>query len=95
LIEELPIESVYVKKMACGIKHTVLLSMEGEIIAFGGNEHGQCGDGKYGKDNMKRSFDPSLHLRGRLVKDIACGGAHSLFLTSNQEIFSCGLNDKG
>ena len=81
--------------MACGVKHTALITSKSELICFGSNEFGQCGDGKYGKDLIKKSFEINTSLRGKIVEYIACGGAHTLVKTSTQEVYAFGLNDKG
>ena len=82
-------------KMACGVKHTALISSKAELVCFGSNEFGQCGDGRCGTDLIKKTFDINHHLRGRLIEIVACGGAHTLVKTSSQEVYSFGLNDKG
>ena len=81
--------------MACGVKHTALITSENELICFGSNEYGQCGDGKCGVDLIKKNFEPNLYLTGKVIELVACGGAHTLIKTSVQECYSFGLNDKG
>lgn len=81
--------------MSCGIKHTVLLNSKNELICFGSNEYGQCGDGKQGKNQIKMNFEINFSLKGKQIEMIECGGAHTLILTQGQEMFACGLNDKG
>lgn len=68
--------------MACGVKHTALVTSKNELICFGSNEYGQCGDGKTGKDLIKRSMDVNPFLRGKSIELVACGGAHTLVKTS-------------
>ena len=82
-------------KMACGVKHTALITTKNELICFGSNEFGQCGDGRSGDDLMKKNFDPNPFLRGKQLQLIACGGAHTLVKTSTNEVYAFGLNDKG
>jgi alpha-tubulin suppressor-like RCC1 family protein len=84
-----------ITKMACGVKHTAVINTENELICFGSNEYGQCGDGKHGVDLIKKNFEPNLHLHGKIVEMVACGGAHTLIKTSSQEVYSFGLNNKG
>lgn len=81
--------------MACGVKHTALVTSKSELICFGSNEYGQCGDGRSGTDLIKRGLDVNIHLRGKQVDLIACGGAHTLVRTSAMDVYSFGLNDKG
>lgn len=79
--------------MSCGIKHSALITLKNELICFGSNEFGQCGDGKHG--NLKTSFDVNLQLKGRSLETVECGGAHTIVKTQIQEVYSFGLNDKG
>ena len=44
---------------------------------------------------MKKTFEPNLHLHGKLVELVACGGAHTVVKTSTQEVYSFGLNNRG
>ena len=69
-------------KVACGVKHTALITSKGELICFGGNEFGQCGDGKSGPDLIKRSMDINIYLRGKHIELVACGGAHTIVKSS-------------
>jgi alpha-tubulin suppressor-like RCC1 family protein len=46
-------------------------------------------------DLIKKNFEPNLHLSGKVIELVACGGAHTLIKTSMQEVYSFGLNDKG
>ncbi|CDW80694.1 hect e3 ubiquitin ligase [Stylonychia lemnae] len=39
-------KSIQVLKISCGIKHTALINSRSELICFGSNEFGQCGDGR-------------------------------------------------
>jgi alpha-tubulin suppressor-like RCC1 family protein len=54
--------------MACGVKHTALITVNHELICFGSDEFGQCGDGKCGLDLIKKNFEPNVYLTGKLVE---------------------------
>lgn len=82
-------------KLACGVKHSALITTNQELICFGSNEFGQCGDGKHGADLIKRSMEVNPYLRGKQIELVACGGAHTIAKSSTQEIFSFGFNDRG
>lgn len=56
------------------------------------------------KDWAVKSLENKVHnkqplvirsLEGRIITNIYWGGAHSIWLTSNQDIFSFGLNNNG
>ena len=80
-------------KISCGIKHSAVINSRNELICFGSNEYGQCGDGK--SNCIKRGFDVNINLKGRQLESVVCGGAHTIVKTHAQELFSFGLNDKG
>ena len=88
-----------IKDIAWGIKHTLMLTMNNEVISFGWTEFGQCGQGLSSEVRGKKVHNkwPSLvgSLDGKIITNIYCGGAHSIWLTSNQAIYSFGLNNNG
>jgi alpha-tubulin suppressor-like RCC1 family protein len=81
-MDQLFFQNTQIMRLACGVKHTALITTKGELICFGSNEYGQCGDGKSAPDLMKKSFDINIYLRGKAIESIACGGAHTLVKTS-------------
>lgn len=59
-------------KISCGLKHTAVIMFcpimnQNEIICFGGNEYGQCGNGESGKGKIKNSFDCHISLKGKSI----------------------------
>ena len=68
---------------------------QNEVICFGGNEYGQCGNGESGKGKIKNSFDCHISLKGKSIQLVECGAAHTIVKTLNNEIYAFGLNDKG
>ena len=86
--------------VACGMKHTVVLSFCSRsqltlVTCFGGNQYGQCGNGEHGRGTLKTNFDACVSLKGKSVSLIECGAAHTMVKTLNNELYSFGLNDKG
>ncbi|KAI6205111.1 putative E3 ubiquitin-protein ligase HERC4 [Aphelenchoides besseyi] len=80
-----------VSQVACGATHTVVLTRDGRIYAFGGNTFGQLGN-----DDRKDQPSPSLvvDLRNQPVVSIAAGSNHSVVLTPNR-LYSFGMNSNG
>ena len=83
---------------ACGTGHTLLLSEEGDVWAWGWNNKGQCGVPpatalNSGQPPGEAVREPSLlgALLGAGVRGVACGAAHSLAVTSKGELLSWGL----
>jgi alpha-tubulin suppressor-like RCC1 family protein len=88
-----------IKDIACGIKHTLMLTSESEVISFGCTEYGQWGRGLSSPIGGKKVHNkkPAVisTLEGKIITNIYWGGAHSIWLTSNQDIFCFGLNSSG
>lgn len=86
--------------ISCGLKHSAVLSLcpktgSVHLVSFGSTKYGQCGSGEYGPGKIKMSFDSNFFLKGKSMESVACGGAHTVVKTKNNEIFSFGLNDQG
>ena len=61
--------------------HSLLVRDDGEAVAFGANDHGQC--------------DVPLRPEGTRYVDAAAGGFHSLLVRDDGEAVACGGNDHG
>jgi len=66
-----------------------------QLVSFGGNQYGQCGNGEHGKGKLKTTFDASFLLQGKSITIVECAGAHTIVKSFNNDVFSFGLNDKG
>lgn len=88
-----------IKDIACGIKHTLMLTTDNKVISFGCTEFGQCGQGLSSNipDKKVHNKRPCIipTLEGKLITAVYCGGAHSVWVTSNHDVFSFGLNNNG
>ena len=73
--------------VACGSFHAICKSYSGEIFAWGSNDKGQLG---INKKSYKKTKPVKCNDWPNNVVDIKCGERHTLVLTSNQEVFSCG-----
>lgn len=63
----------------CGAHHTLALTTSGQVFSFGRNNCGQTGTG----NNTNQLIPTKINaLEPHYVVAIACGGAHSLALTS-------------
>ena len=85
---------VNVDRVACGSDHTFVYSMAGKLFSWGSGYLGCLGNGD-SRDIYEpmvvrlESFVPPLLNAG--IKDIACGDFHSLVVTTEGQIFACGL----
>lgn len=80
---------------ACvGWGHTLALSAEGELFAWGANAHGQCG-----LDLVSEAVLEPRRVRGALaqrrVVAIACGETHSLALDDQGKVYAWGSAAEG
>ena len=79
-------------RVAAGAFHTMCVTGDGAVFAFGSSSYGQLGFG----DTETRNV-PTL-LRGELenksVMQVAAAG-HSVFVTKDGLVYACGLNDEG
>lgn len=71
-------------QVACGIKHVLALTNNGEIYAWGSNTEGQLG---LGSDVIKE-LKPKLicSLISLPIAFIACGGYHSIAITKSGNV---------
>ena len=86
-----------VKKVSCGGYHTIVISDSDELFSFGKGIYGQCGYGQqenistpkkvYFNENQNLRYEKDKNIK---ITDIKCGGDHSLFLSSNNNLYVCG-----
>ena len=82
-----------VEFIECGVdNHSFCKTLENEIYSWGGNSTGQLGLG-----NSRTQNSPMLcsSLSNEIIVDIKCGNFHTLVLTSNGDVLSCGDNEFG
>ncbi|KAM9783753.1 RCC1 and BTB domain-containing protein 1-like [Syngnathus typhle] len=82
-----------VKEVACGSHHSMVLTEDGEVFAWGLNNRGQVGSHtvKFVPFPVKLGGT----LRGETVIGITCGQSSSMALLDNGEIHGWGNNDNG
>ena len=90
--------TVGITSAACGFDFTLLQMNDGSVTSFGNGKDGQLGLGFDVENNVPKSTAkpttvPGLsHVR---ITQIASGDCHSLFLTGDGSIFSCGKTSFG
>ncbi|XP_076453620.1 RCC1 and BTB domain-containing protein 1-like [Babylonia areolata] len=82
-----------VVSVACGSHHSLALTKEGEIYAWGQNNCGQVGNGTTANQPTPRKV--SAGLGGRQAISITCGQTSSLALIDNGEVYGWGYNGNG
>jgi len=80
-----------VKQVACGEYHTVFLLKDGTVRTVGNNYCGQCGTGNTNTPRLSLYTIPNLNN----VKQVACGGHHTVFLLEDGTVRTVGRNIHG
>ncbi|XP_073036567.1 ultraviolet-B receptor UVR8-like isoform X3 [Primulina eburnea] len=85
---------IKIEGVAAGLWHTVCISADGDVYAFGGNQFGQLGTGADQAEILPRLLDaPSLENVN--AKSVSCGARHSAIVSENGETFCWGWNKYG
>ena len=100
---ENPNENMKIVRISCGEAHTIVLNNKNEVYSWGFGSNGQLGLGfcedsfEIGKGLSKsRIFTPKKiksFENKTLINDIQCGKTFSMFISTNGELYSCGVND--
>lgn len=92
-IESLCAPRVIVSQVACGHAHSLALTTDGAVYAWGNNELGQAGV----SPSISNLGQPQVveSLVKKKVLQVACGGHHNLALTESGRVFSWGSNRYG
>ncbi|XP_078046235.1 HECT and RLD domain containing E3 ubiquitin ligase 4 isoform X1 [Augochlora pura] len=80
-------------QVACGMKHTLALTNNGELYSWGSNNEGQLGLDYEVKSEMKPQLINGLN--GIPIAHIACGGYHSIAISKSGAVFGWGKNTFG
>jgi alpha-tubulin suppressor-like RCC1 family protein len=81
---------VEVMEIACGVRHTLMLTREGKLYAWGDNFRGQLGTG----DNHDKYYPSLVALVNNVVfVALACGWKHFLALAEDGAVYSWGNNN--
>jgi alpha-tubulin suppressor-like RCC1 family protein len=73
------VKSVRMESVAAGLWHTICISSDGKVYAFGGNQFGQLGTGTDHAEILPRLLD-GQNLEGKHAKAVSCGARHSAVL---------------
>ncbi|XP_060534195.1 RCC1-like G exchanging factor-like protein [Cylas formicarius] len=89
-------EQSKVIKLAAGRAHLLVLTDEG-LFTLGNNAYGQCGrqvvdDEDYSKNHYITKIE---NIDGKCIVDIECGQDHSLAITEDGSVYSCGWGADG
>lgn len=79
-------------RIACGATHSMAVTENLELLAWGGNNHGQVGDGSKQLDPQRCQKFPVTIFKNNICA-CAAGKAHSLAVTSAGEVYAWGNNE--
>ena len=90
-----------IKKVACGTSHTLALSDDGQVYAWGQAFYGALGidpNDQTIKNKRGNSLDncyspvmlPASSFNGEAVKNLEAGSRHSIFVTTQNRVFGSG-----
>ncbi|XP_047977830.1 RCC1 domain-containing protein 1-like isoform X2 [Salvia hispanica] len=82
----------YVKGIACGGRHSAVITDTGVLFAFGWGLYGQCGQGNT-EDILRPTFVP--FLRDSQIKAVAAGLWHTICISSDGRVYVFGGNQFG
>ncbi|XP_019250464.1 PREDICTED: ultraviolet-B receptor UVR8-like isoform X5 [Nicotiana attenuata] len=75
----------YIKRIACGGRHSAVITDAGVLLTFGWGLYGQT---------SPRLVDDSI-LENKNVKVVSCGARHSAIMTEDSKVYSWGWNKYG
>ncbi|GLI65760.1 hypothetical protein VaNZ11_009375 [Volvox africanus] len=87
------LESYNVAAAGCGATHTMVLTEQGGVLGWGGNEFGQTGCGSEGPDQHHPR--PIKGLGDQRVVRLAVGANHALMLSGSGGVFAVGQGSFG
>ncbi len=81
-----------VVKVACGAFHNLALTSSGAVFSWGINDYGQLGNGTTSNSKVPILVEG---LQDVAIRDIACGGWHSVAISEAGEVFAWGRGEYG
>lgn len=83
------------RQVSCGGAHTAALTDDGQLYVWGRGNEGQLGLGDY-RPRTVPALLKSLgdQTTGTTVLQVACGGAHTIALVDNGDVYTWGSNDE-
>lgn len=82
-----------VVEVACGSHHSICLTSDGELYAWGQNNCGQIGSGTTTNQSTPRKVFATFG--GKKVISISCGQTSSMVALENGEVYAWGYNGNG
>uniref|UniRef100_M4DED9 RCC1-like domain-containing protein n=1 Tax=Brassica campestris TaxID=3711 RepID=M4DED9_BRACM len=88
------VQNVKMESVATGLWHTICISSDGKVFAFGGNQFGQLGTGTDHAETIPRLLD-GQNMENKHAIAVSCGARHSAVLTDDGQLLCWGWNKYG
>uniref|UniRef100_A0A1J3FDA4 Ultraviolet-B receptor UVR8 n=1 Tax=Noccaea caerulescens TaxID=107243 RepID=A0A1J3FDA4_NOCCA len=88
------VQNVRMESVAAGLWHTICISSDGKVFAFGGNQFGQLGTGTDHAETIPRLLD-GQNLESKHARVVSCGARHSAVLAEDGRLLCWGWNKYG
>ncbi|MCC3153644.1 hypothetical protein Q3A66_12515 [Hymenobacter sp. BT770] len=82
-------------QVAAGNDHTLALTADGRLFAWGNNQFGQLGDGSYATSREPEAVGQTQKLAALRWANVAAGRFHTLAVTRDGKLYSWGSNRFG
>ncbi|KAG7560977.1 Regulator of chromosome condensation RCC1 [Arabidopsis thaliana x Arabidopsis arenosa] len=82
----------YVKRIACGGRHSAVITDTGALLTFGWGLYGQCGQGSTDDELSPTCVSSLLGIR---IEEVAAGLWHTICASSDGDVYSFGGNQFG
>ena len=89
------LQSKRVVSVACSYHHSVMLCSDGSLYSCGRNDCGQLGHGDLIDKKTPHLVAAVGEAKDGTISEISCGQFHTVTLTCNGVVYSCGKNDYG
>ena len=93
--EDISFNDITITQIAGGLRQSLFLTNEGHVYSCGRNNYGQLGLNSNDDVNITPQLIETFYNDEITITQIAGGLRHSLFLTSNNLVYSCGRNNYG
>ncbi|KAK7290064.1 hypothetical protein RIF29_04217 [Crotalaria pallida] len=90
--QHLRVPGSYVKGVACGGRHSVVITDAGAVLAFGWGLYGQCGQGSTDDELSPTCVSSLLGIR---IEGVAAGLWHTVCTSADGDVYAFGGNQFG
>lgn len=86
-----------ITQFSAGLDHVLFLDNQNYAYSLGSNAYGQLGKGDILNTSVPNLITEIIGTFESpfIIKQVACGLSHSMFLTQDNTVFSCGFNQYG